>query len=188
MDPRAVKHMGGAPRAIGRSVRVHRGREPNVALAAWPRSHHLRDTGRVMAEESTTPELDSFRRSVQAFNGRDLEMTASIYAPDVVWDGTEMGIGRFDGRAEFRAFLEDWLAAYDEVKLDAEEVLDLGNGVAFAILHQKARLIGSEGYVEQGDGWTFLWEHGLVVQATVYPERDIDKARAAAERLAESRE
>lgn len=115
-------------------------------------------------------------------------MTASIYAPDVVWDGTEMGIGRFDGRAAFRAFLEDWLAAYDEVKLDAEEVLDLGNGVAFAILRQNARLIGSEGYIKQRDGWAFLWEHGLIVQVTVYPERDIDKARTAAERLVESRE
>jgi ketosteroid isomerase-like protein len=137
-----------------------------------------------MAEESTTPDLDSFRRSVEAFNRRDLGTTVSIYAPDVVWDGTEMGIGRFDGRAALRAFLEDWLAAYDEVKLDAEEVLDLGNGVAFAILHQKARLIGSEGHIEQRDGWAFLWEHGLIVQVAVYPERDIDKGRAAAGRLA----
>ena len=112
----------------------------------------------------------------------------SIYAPDVVWDGTGRGIGRFDGVAAFRAFLEDWLAAYDEVKLDAEEVLDLGNGVAFAILHQNARLIGGEGYIQQRDGWAFLWEHGLIVQVTVYPESDIDKARAAAERLAEERE
>jgi len=132
--------------------------------------------------------VDAFRRSVEAFNRRDLDMTASIYAPDVVWDGTEMGIGRFDGRAAFRAFLEDWLAAYDEVKVDAEEVLDLGNGVAFAILHQNARLIASEGYINQRDGWAFLWEHGLIVQVTVYPERDIDKAHAAAERIAESRE
>lgn len=60
--------------------------------------------------------------------------------------------------------------------------------VAFAILHQKARLIGSEGYIQQRDGWTFLCEHGLIVQVTVYPEPDIDKARAAAERLVESRE
>jgi len=141
-----------------------------------------------MPEESTTPDLiDSVRRGVEAFNRRDLDATVSIYAPDVVWDGTGRGIGRFDGVAAFRAFLEDWLAAYDEVKLDAEEVLDLGNGVAFAILHQNARLIGSEGYIQQRDGWAFLWEHGLIVQVTVYPESDIDKARAAAERLAEDR-
>jgi ketosteroid isomerase-like protein len=142
----------------------------------------------VSTEESTTPDLvDSFRQSVEAYNRRDLDATVSIYAPDVVWDGTAMGIGRFDGVAAFRAFLEDWLAAYDEVKVNADEVLDLGNGVAFAILHQKARLIGSEGYIQQRDGWAFLWEHGLIVQVTVYPEPDIDKARAAAERLAESR-
>jgi ketosteroid isomerase-like protein len=142
-----------------------------------------------MSEESTTPDLvDSFRRSVEAYNRRDLDATASIYAPDVVWDGTGMGIGRFDGVAAFRTSLGNWLAAHDEVKLDAEEDLDLGNGVAFAILHQKARLIGSEGYIQQRDGWAFLWEHGLIVQVTVYPEPGIDKARAAAERLVESRE
>src|SRR5436190_18352517 len=93
-----------------------------------------RNGNKLMSEESTTPDLtDSVRRGVEAFNRRDLDATVSIYAPDVVRDGTGRRIGRFDGVAAFRAFLEDWLAGYDEVKLDAEEVLDLGNGVAFAI-------------------------------------------------------
>jgi len=142
-----------------------------------------------MSEESTTPDVvDAFRQGVEAFNRRDFDATASIFAPEVAWDGTGSGIGRFDGVAAFRAFLVDWSATYDEVKLDAEEVLDLGNGAAFAILHQKARLIGSEGYLQQRSGWAFLWEHGLIVQVTVYPESDIDEARAAAERLAEEPE
>jgi len=66
-------------------------------------------------------------------------------------------------------------------------VLDLGDGAGFGILHQKARLIGSEGHIrQQRSAWAFLWQQDLIVQVTVYPERDMDKARATAERLADS--
>src|SRR5207245_2780045 len=72
-----------------------------------PSAGGLRDTQQAMPDESTTPDLiDSFRRGVEAFNRRDLDATARTYAPDVVWDGTGRGIGRFDGRAAFRAFLK----------------------------------------------------------------------------------
>src|SRR2546428_2497514 len=120
---------------------------------------------KLMPEESTTPDLiDSVRRGVEAFNRRDLDAMVSIYAPDVVWDGTGRGIGRFDGVAAFRAFLEDWLAPDEEGELYAEEVFDHRNIVALAILHQKAPLIRNEGYLQQRDRWGFPWGHSLVVQ------------------------
>jgi hypothetical protein len=62
---------------------------------------------------------------------------------------------------------------------------DLGNGVVFSRVRESGRLAGSEGRVQQERGWVLLWAEDVVTQATAY--LDVDRARAAAERLAESR-
>jgi hypothetical protein len=66
-----------------------------------------------------------------------------------------------------------------------EQVRDLGYGVVFAVVGQKGHLIGSSASVEGRFAWVYQWVEGMVVRVTVYI--DIDEARAAAERLAESR-
>lgn len=49
-----------------------------------------------------------------------------------------MGMGAHEGPEAIRGFFEDWLAAYEESEMEAEEVLDLGNGVAFMVFRQDA--------------------------------------------------
>jgi hypothetical protein len=68
-----------------------------------------------------------------------------------------------------------------------EELVDLGNGVAFAIMLQSARPVGTTGYVTNREGWVIVLDDGLLVRQVVYPRADIDEARAAAERLAQER-
>ena len=139
-----------------------------------------------MSEESTTPDLvELFLRSVEAFNRRDFDAVMSIYSPDVAWDASIRDADRYEGAAALRGFLEEWQALYEEYTLEVEEIADLGNGVTFAVFLQKARPLGIQGYVEMRDAWAHLWEKGLIVHATGY--FDIDEARAAAQRLAESR-
>jgi len=36
--------------------------------------------------------------------------------------------------AAIRGFLEDWLGAYEEYEIEAEEILDLGNGVVLFVI------------------------------------------------------
>ena len=86
-----------------------------------------------MGEESTTPEvLDVWRRAIEAGSGQDLDTLMSIYAPDAVWEAVT-GLGTHEGTAEIRRFFEDWLGAYEEFEVELEEILDLGNGVAFGV-------------------------------------------------------
>ena len=95
----------------------------------------LRDTGRVMAEESTTPDLVArVRQSVRAGSERDIDRSLAFYAPDAVWDMSPWGIGIFEGTEAVRSFFEDWLGRVRGVRLEAEEIVDLGNGVVFAVL------------------------------------------------------
>jgi len=68
-----------------------------------------------------------------------------------------------------------------------DEALDLGNGVVFAVTRLSARPAGSTGSALMRRGpLAFIWVDGLVARGTTYAD-SVDKGRAAAERLAESR-
>jgi ketosteroid isomerase-like protein len=137
-----------------------------------------------MSEESTTPDLvELARRFFAAVNRRDLDAVESFYAPDAVLRGAE--IGTFEGPAAIRRLFEDMASPYEEFQGDIEEIIDLGNGVAFAVTIGKGRPVGSSGKVHLRFASVVMWTEGVIEQQTNY--MDIDQARAAAERLAEER-
>jgi ketosteroid isomerase-like protein len=139
-----------------------------------------------MSHESTTPALVNLQRSLlEALNRHDLDAMMSLFAPNAVWEVVALGTS-FEGVTAIRAFSEEWLGSYEEFEVDLEELLDLGNGVTFGVLVQKARPAGSVGYVRYRFAQVVTWVDGVIVRIAGY--NDIDQARAAAERLAESRE
>jgi ketosteroid isomerase-like protein len=141
-----------------------------------------------MSEESATPDLvERVCGAFAAVNRRDLDALMSFYVPDALLDTTRtVGVAP-RGRAAIRGLLEDWMGAYEELEWVREEPLDLGSGVVFAVVRQKGRPVGTIGYVHQREGWVWVWVDGLIASHTSYPANDIAEARAAAERLAESR-
>jgi ketosteroid isomerase-like protein len=140
-----------------------------------------------MSEESTTPDLVELGRSLfEAANRRDFDAILLRYAPDAVWDMNPLGgLGTFDGHVAIRGFWEDWYASYEDLEIEPEEQLDLGNGVGFTVVIQKARPVGSSGEVRLRYALVGVWVDGLIVRLTNYA--DIDEAHAAAECLAEER-
>ena len=70
--------------------------------------------------------------------------------------------------------------------MEGEEFVVLDDGVVLAVVNQEGRLVGVDRQVHQREGWVICWSaDGLLVRLTT--RTDIDEARAAAERLAESR-
>jgi ketosteroid isomerase-like protein len=139
-----------------------------------------------MPEESTTPDLvELVRETVEAGSRGDLDALLTLFAPDAVWDMSNVGMGEFEGHAAIRGFLEDWLGSYEEMRWEAEEIRDLGNGVTLAVVVQTARPVGSTGEVQVRSAGVSIWTDGLTERVMNYA--DIDDGRAAAERLAESR-
>ena len=139
-----------------------------------------------MPEESTTPDLvELTRRTYESLSRRDLDALLRDYGDDSVLDLTPVGLGSYEGLAAIRAFNEDWIGAYEEFEFEPEQILDLGNGVVFAMVRQTARPVGSTGYVRLHHANVIVWVDGVVARDTHY--NDIDEARAAAERLAEER-
>ena len=135
-----------------------------------------------------TPDLvEHTHRAFETVNERDLDALMRLYASDALLDTTRtIGVAP-KGRAAIRGLVEDWTRAYEELAWAVEEPLDLGDGVVFAVVSQKARPVGVARSVQQREGWISIWIDGLIASHTTYPEADIDEARVAAERLAESR-
>ncbi len=139
-----------------------------------------------MPGESTTPDLVELnRRAIESAARRDFDAAMSPYGPDSVWDTSPLGMGTYRGVAAIRRGFEEWYGLYEESEVEIEENVDLGNGVILAVACQRARPVGSSGYVELRFASVTEWTDRLI--ARVAPYTDIDEARAAAERLAESR-
>ena len=138
-----------------------------------------------MPEESTTADpVELTRLAFEAVNQRDIDAVMSFFAPDAVLDGR--GPGVYEGRAAIRGFLDDWFGSFAGLRMEVEEIVALDDGVVLAVVNQEGRPVGIDGQVHQREGWAIWWSaDSLIVRLTVHT--DIDEARAAAERLAESR-
>jgi ketosteroid isomerase-like protein len=107
-----------------------------------------------------------------------------LYAPDAFLESMGMAAS-FDGVVAIRGFFEDFIGAYEEYEVEPEEILDLGNGVIFGVLHQSGRPVGSSGPVQMRFASVGVSADGVLARNTSYT--DVDQARADAERLAEER-
>jgi ketosteroid isomerase-like protein len=136
-----------------------------------------------MPEESTTPDLvELMGKVVEAFNRSDVDTLMSFFAADAVFESPVLGTS-FEGVAAICTFAEDWLGAFEEWAVEPEEIIDMGNGVVFVVYRQEGRPVGSSGLVRSRAVSVYQWADGEVARATTYD--DIDKGRAAAERLAQ---
>jgi ketosteroid isomerase-like protein len=141
-----------------------------------------------MPEESTTPDLvELVRRCFEAISAGDLDEAQRFLTHDAVLDMTRTTGVVVHGLDAIRAFQEDWLAGYEEVAYTAEEIIDTGNGVAFVRQLQTARPTGTTGHVTQREANVWITEDGRVVRVIVYPNSELDEARATAARLAKER-
>jgi len=139
-----------------------------------------------MSAESTTPDLvERWQETANAYARRDFHTMMRFVASDAVWDVSSAGLGSFEGAAAIRSFLEDWIGAYEEYEYTQEEGQHLGNGVLFVVASLGGRPPGSAARVQERWSYTVIWAEGMMVR--VITRADIDEARVAAERLAESR-
>ncbi|HME05347.1 MAG TPA: nuclear transport factor 2 family protein [Solirubrobacteraceae bacterium] len=141
-----------------------------------------------MAEDSTTRDhMERTRALWEAASRGEFPLEMEEYAGDAVMDTAGYGMGTFAGREAIRGFVADWIASFEDLTMEAEEIVDLGNGVVLVVYHQRGRPLGGSKYVRVRSAMVGLWIDGMIVRNTIYTEAEIDEARAAAERLAQER-
>ena len=139
-----------------------------------------------MPEESTTPDLvELAAQAFEAGSRHDLDAVMGFHAPDAVLDISAFGFATYRGAAAIREFLRGWWATFEDLTLNVETVIDLGNDIVYGVYHQEDRPPGSTGVVGGAAAVISEWEDGMIARL-IYQD-DIDEARVAAERLAEER-
>jgi ketosteroid isomerase-like protein len=139
-----------------------------------------------MPKEPTRPDLvDLTRQSMEATNRGDLDASATLFAPDAVFDVSSAGLGRFEGLTAIHGYLADWTSAYETQEMRQWEGWHLGNGVVFVVTVFEARPLGSQATVREQWAFTVIWARGMI--SRVVASRDTRAARTAAERLAGER-
>jgi ketosteroid isomerase-like protein len=116
--------------------------------------------------------LDQVRRGYDAWNRRDWEELFSLLHPDMEWmpmEGTLLG-GPFRGHDQVRGFLETLMEAWDEFRIDVEDLIERGDQVlALVRVRTRARASG----IELDERWAHLWtaRDGIAVSLQVYSDR-----------------
>jgi uncharacterized protein (TIGR02246 family) len=137
-----------------------------------------------VTDESTTPDLvERVREGFDAFGRGDFDAVARFFAPDAVWDMT--GGETFEGIAAIRGFMEEFVSHFESFEVEVEEIRDLGGEVVIAINTMRGYALGSAMEVRQRGLFVYEGKAGLAVRCT--GSSDIDKGRAAGERLAKER-
>ena len=107
-----------------------------------------RDTARAMSQEN----VEVVRREYAAFATRDWEALAELCHPDLEYE-TYGPPGRLRGLREMTAYFDEYANVYGEFRVEAEEIVEVGDQVV-AVERQDARgLKGSE--AEGKVGFTF---------------------------------
>ncbi len=138
-----------------------------------------------MPEESTTPDpVELTRRALACADAGDIPAIMDFVGPDSVWDVSPWAFGTYEGRRAIRRFLEDWIGSFAEYRRETEEIVDLGNGVVYAVTVTRGRPDLRRDEIRLRGASVCVWAGGVATLVTFY--RDPDEGRAAAERLAES--
>lgn len=124
------------------------------------------------------------RRSMMDANDGDFASAIEIFAEDAVFDVSDAGVGRFEGREAVRAYLEDWIGAYERQRFTSWEGTDLGAGVVFVDAVFEGSPAGSDANVRERWAFTVRWRAERI--AEVVAAQDVAAALAAARALAAS--
>ena len=124
--------------------------------------------------------VEIVRRSADAYNRRDLDGMLEDWAPDAVLDWSNarsFDAGVFRGHGEIRAFLEGFLAAWDEVRF---EIVDGPVEVEDGLLITENVMRGRDGIeVQARSAWLITIRDGEQTSLTLYQTKQhaLDAAR-----------
>jgi ketosteroid isomerase-like protein len=114
--------------------------------------------------------VEIVRRSTDAYNRHDLDGIVEHWAPDAVLDwsnsrGLEVGVYR--GHDEIRAFTKRFLAAWDDVRLELADPIEVEDDVL--VVENVTYLRGRDGIETQArSAWVLTFRDGQQTSLTLY--------------------
>jgi ketosteroid isomerase-like protein len=120
------------------------------------------------------PRETGIREAFEAFNRGDVETVLEILHPDVeVYNSPEVGEeGSYRGHDGYLAWLRVWLEAWDEFRIDIDEVEVLDERTLLVHCSQHGRGKGSGVEVTRRVVFLNRVEDGLTTQVHIYGDRE----------------
>jgi ketosteroid isomerase-like protein len=119
------------------------------------------------------------RAGYEAFNRGDIDALLDLCSPDIEWrDFATIDSESVRGKDAVRGYFETVMEAWEQIRLEPEEIVDVGGGRVLVVSHLIGRGKGSgiEAGMQGADLLTF--DGGLLVRWTGYADRE--QAMAAA--------
>ena len=114
--------------------------------------------------------VETVRRAFAAYNHRDVEGALEEWAPDAVWDwsnGRAFDARVYRGHDEIRAFWQERLAAFEEMRFELLDVVEVED--ARVIVENVAYMRGRDGiHVEARSAWLITFRGGKQTSLTLY--------------------
>ena len=116
--------------------------------------------------------IEAVGRLYEAFSTGDFARALEQAEPDFEWVPPERDIqGPAQGRDELQRLLRNQEEAYEQFRIEAEELTDHGDQVvAFIRIRGRGRSSGVEFDIRAATVWTF--DEGRLVRGKAYPNRD----------------
>jgi ketosteroid isomerase-like protein len=117
--------------------------------------------------------VEIVRRALQAFDA-DLDGVAEFWDPEIDWraiEGAPDDIGVFKGHAAMRRYYRQWYEMFDDLRANAEELIDVGEDRVVVPLHVTARMKGSDAEVDMRLAIVYTVRTGLIVRGREYATR-----------------
>jgi ketosteroid isomerase-like protein len=119
------------------------------------------------------PRKEVVREIIDALNRADVAALLARVDPDFEWRTLESSpaAGVYRGHEEVRAYVEDWLATFEGLRIDVDEMTETGDQV-LAVVHGRARGRGSG--IEVENRYCQLWtlQDGAAVGMQEYETRE----------------
>jgi ketosteroid isomerase-like protein len=117
--------------------------------------------------------VEIVRRMLEASFGGQAEVALGLLAPDIKWHGTVGGLEEgqvYEGRQAVAAALSDSLGTWEDLTLEIEEMIGVGDAV-LVYWHEIARFQDSDAVIEARTAGVFTLADGCVTEVRAYLDR-----------------
>ena len=125
--------------------------------------------------------VEIVKRLLDAFRRRDNQYPFTVYDPEIVWDMRRSPIPDaqevYHGHDGIRRYWREWLAAWDEIEFEVEEVVAAGEQVVSFVSTQRNHARSTGLWMDMG-GYAQIWtfSQGKVVRVEYGPRDDARRA------------
>ena len=124
--------------------------------------------------------VEIVRREYAAFAARDWEALADLCDPDLEYETLGVAPGRLRGFREITEFFDAWADLYGEFRVEADEIVEVGDQVVAVERQSVGGLKGSEAEGKLGHSFACLisFKDGRICRVKEYATREAALAAA----------